>query len=293
MAQFNNKALITLLDEFPDWQEGAGAHFYFHPQDRQKLKPILTKPACADMIDKYGYVPSDPKVQEAAGRVVVSGFWHDPNTQRKVWTTGDANPNATQWSRKQNKEIPTVEATHPANMAEKRWMIRGVIALRLGQGSGVYGEEEFGQDYIKEARKSSSPSSTQPAEPQKPGNEDDRNAWWKGFVSGVCEMTGRSWGEVEADLWTHCTIFEHDSTIYVPAESQVPVGKLQSLYDWKPKWSASTYQRMKEVRHDLQRGNAVQLYLPHDSGSGIEEGQILNPTASAEGGAEPTVEAPQ
>lgn len=266
MTDFNNKKLLSLIKEF-GWKEGANAHFYFHPQDRRKEKPLLTKKAVAELSDARGFTPVDAKVQEVAGRVAVTGIWTCSKTHRKVWTTGEADPTG-----------KAVEGSHPVAMAEKRWKARGVIALECGEGSGIYSEEEFSKDYLDEARKGSKAPAPAPAQ------ENDRNEWWASGCAAIAEATGQPRGKFEEALWQHCTARHAQGRYWLPVDlaktASVQVGRLSDLHAVHRDWSGTTYGQLREVREALKGGSPVALMVPAADRENLEEALVLHPTAS-------------
>ena len=284
MSEFNNNVLRTLVQEF-GFREGKWDDFYFHPQDKRKMKPILTKRAVIAIKEKREFRIDMVTVQEAAGRILVSGWMVDDKTKRKVWTTGEANPGGR-----------SVEGSHPVAMAEKRWKARAVLALECGEGSGIYSEEEFNDEYLKEARASRPPEPPQearqePITPKPAGEWDDalqaRKDAWNTACATISEVTGEDRAKFEAPLFLHCTKFQGNNGWVLPKRDGKAVATMDDLFFCAKdpasygKWCGSAYGKARDVIQLLTSGEEAVLEIPDpaDMKAPAEVALVLRPTA--------------
>lgn len=265
--EFNNRKLVELIKEF-GFKEGPNEDFYFHPQDRNKMKPILTKRACATIADEREYSPLRPIVQEVAGRVAVSGYW-TTRGGKKVWTTGEANPAG-----------KSVEGSHPVAMAEKRWKVRGIIALECGEGSGIYAEDEFTDEYKAEARKQApKPDRVEPATNTESPNMAE---WWAGVCAAISEATGKPRASFEWQLFSHSSRREHSGKWWCPWDKWSDCKTFPKLAEYDQKWASVAYGAAAEVREALKGGSPASLYERDEGRKNLQLLVTLNPTASSD-----------
>jgi hypothetical protein len=266
--EFNNTKLRELIKEF-GWKMGNMEDFYFHPQDKDRRKPILTKRAVIQLKEGREFRYDSMLIQEAAGRVVVSGWVIDDKSGRKVWTTGEGNPGG-----------KSVEGSFPAAMAEKRWKVRGIIALECGEGAGIYSEDEFNDDYIKEARKKAPAAAPPTAPPEVSPLEAKYKEWWNGGMAAISEACGVPRADFERHLWIHCSAREHAGKWYVPRD-KYKVESMGELAAQAKDWADYAYGNLKEVREALKHGNPVALMVPDEDRLDTHESFVLVPNGSA------------
>ena len=253
------------------------------------MKPILTKKAIIAIKEKRKFRMESPVIQEVAGRVAASAWFIDDANNLKLWTTGEANPSA-----------KAVEGSHPTAMAEKRLKARGYLALECGEGSGVYAEEEFNQDYIDAARKG---GNTAPP-PKGPRGTDsgrvhqeksnaveldkpnqfvrDRKEWWDSAIGAIAESTGLEPAQFARYTWDHCVMHPFDGKITLPTDYEPLIKDMVKLASWKPEWANEAYQNISTIRDTLKEGREFILNEPNQERTDVIGVMTLRPTASGD-----------
>jgi len=290
MTDFNNDVMHRLVDEFQleQGQTGfAGADakdFYVHGQSGL---PLLTKRGIGKIRDKRKFRHDTPTIQDVGGRVIVSGWWIDDEGERKIWTTGEANPSDV--SRKGNA---TVEGNHPAAIAEKRFETRGVIALECGKGSGVYGKDEFNKEFFSDTDPEE-PRSEQPkpkaqtkqrvGSPPIPEYANELPNDWSNQCAAISEYTGTTRGTFEGDLWQHCIKFWSAAAEKFFLPKALNIADLVKEGNKPGTWALSAVKEAKAVAAALKAGDPVALVHSDGNGAGVES-ITLNPTALGDDG---------
>ena len=225
----SNRKEIEAIVKGYGLEEGLDADYYeIIRKGRRTGKFCVTKRGIARIrkkLDEAG-TPirhTEPEEWEACGRIILSAwFWMEPDGSTE-WRPHEPNPKGVQLHYTNGEADPsvpkTVEGTHPAAMALKRLISRGVLGVIAPDGS-LYGEDEFTDETLREFRGGVAPKEDR----RKGGQEKPKRAplpqgeffheWaatlgeeWKRQVVRLTELTGLPPAEAEPLLLDHVANF--------------------------------------------------------------------------------------
>jgi hypothetical protein len=227
----------------------ADGDFYRH---QQSGKTLIKQTGALKIQSSLGITHEEPTLTTVGGRAVVAGWWTDKGGNR-YWTTGDADPDG-----------KAVEGKHPIALAEKRWRVRGILALALDPTlrSTVYGEDET------DWNDGGAPARTQPAQaaPSQqiitpPASSPDwvasLNGEWGDVMDEIAGLVGKNRSDFEAVLFNSATTFvDDDGNIRTCKAKTMP--ELIQMYP-NGKWALSAKGKAVEMAALLRDGQPAEL----------------------------------